>query len=101
MEFGSSSGLSPIALTLDVAYVGNHGYREEASVDLNQPAIGAGWDATAVTACLNPATVPLYSKCKPDATAEVAASTTAQFPYINNIDFGDERGHFPTMTPCR
>jgi hypothetical protein len=72
------------ALTLDVAYVGNHGFREEASVDLNQPAIGAGWDATAINSCLGSAATN-YNKCKPDATAEVG-QYTAQFPYINNID---------------
>ena len=31
-------------LTLDVAYVGNHGYDEEAIRDLNQPPIGTGWN---------------------------------------------------------
>ena len=31
-------------LTLDVAYVGDHGYDIETMVDLNQPAIGTGWN---------------------------------------------------------
>ena len=34
-------------LTLDVAYVGDHGYDIETMVDLNQPAIGAGWNTLA------------------------------------------------------
>ena len=29
--------------TLDVAYVGNHGWGEPRPVDINQPPIGAGW----------------------------------------------------------
>ena len=33
-------------LTLDVAYVGVHGYDETHSVDLNEPALGVGWDPT-------------------------------------------------------
>jgi hypothetical protein len=72
-------------LTLDVAYVGNHGFREETIVDENQPPIGAGWDSSAVTACLNPAQVPLYSKCTPDKNAEVGLYKNV-FPYLSNID---------------
>ena len=32
------------SLTLDVAYVGVHGYDETHSVDLNEPALGSGWN---------------------------------------------------------
>ena len=39
-------------LTLDVAYVGNHGYREEFSTDLNQPALGAGYNQATINNCL-------------------------------------------------
>ena len=53
-------------LTVDVAYVGIHGFDEQYLQDLNQPAPGAGWDASAVAACLNPLAVPLYSNCNPD-----------------------------------
>ena len=31
-------------LTLDVAYVGVHGYDEIHTVDLNEPALGSGWN---------------------------------------------------------
>ena len=31
-------------LTLDVAYVGVHGWNEIHSIDLNEPALGSGWD---------------------------------------------------------
>ena len=29
---------------MDVAYVGNHGFALGSEADINQPAIGAGWD---------------------------------------------------------
>ena len=31
-------------LTVDVAYVGTHGYQEQSIQDINQPVIGTGWD---------------------------------------------------------
>jgi hypothetical protein len=71
-------------LTVDVAYVGNHGYNEIANVNSNSPVVGAGWDASAVSACLNPSTVPLYSNCTPDANAEVGPYAT-KFPYLSQI----------------
>ena len=40
----TSSGSSPANLTVDVAYVGTHGYQEEILRDINQPAIGTGWN---------------------------------------------------------
>jgi hypothetical protein len=73
------------AVTLDVAYVGNHGFREELDEDLNQPALGTGWalNGANVATCLLPTHV-----CKPNATAEAAGGQySAQFPYISNIDW--------------
>ena len=53
-------------LTVDVAYVGVHGYRETMWTDLNQPPLGAGWDTATVNACIaNPSTA-----CKPNVAAE-------------------------------
>ena len=72
-------------LTVDVAYVGNHGFQEETIEDRNQPALGAGWTATAISNCLNPAAVPLYSNCKPNTAAE-AGQYTNIFPYLSQID---------------
>ena len=40
------------SLTLDVAYVGNHGWDEQFLEDINEPAVGSGWDAKAVSNCL-------------------------------------------------
>ena len=73
------------ALTVDVAYVGNHGFREELDEDLNQPALGTGWALTGanVATCLLPA-----HSCKPNAAAEAAGGQySTQFPYIANIDW--------------
>ena len=36
------------SLTLDVAYVGVHGYDETRSVDLNEAPVGVGWDNSAI-----------------------------------------------------
>ena len=69
--------------TLDIAYVGNHGYNENHSVDLNSPALGAGWDAKAVNACLASAGAN-FNNCKPDTAAEVGPYS-AVFPYLSNI----------------
>ena len=73
------------ALTLDVAYVGNHGFREELDEDLNQSALGTGWalNGANVATCLLPA-----HSCKPNGAAEAAGGQySTQFPYIANIDW--------------
>ena len=92
-------------LTLDIAYVGNHGFREQFSTDLNNPALGIGWNTpntgtggmTPAAFCL--ASAPLYTQCgtlgtKTQNTAfnnavtanEVAARPyNATLPYLNYI----------------
>ena len=72
-------------LTMDVAYVGNHGFREQHSVDLNFPTagVGAGWDASAVNTCIASAATN-YNKCTPDKAAE-AGPYTNTIPYLNYI----------------
>ena len=73
------------SLTLDVAYVGNHGFREESFGELNQPPTGAGWDATAVANCLASAST-FYNNCNVDSAAEQAARPfNSKFPYLNYI----------------
>ncbi len=94
------------SLTLDVAYVGTYGYNEIQSIDLNEPALGSGWDASAIcggavsgpasscvgvtptaTSCLGSVSLATYtSKCAADATAEQNARPfNAQFPYYKYI----------------
>ena len=80
-------------LALDVAYVGNHGYHLANNVNLDQPVLGAGWDTTAVTKCLNPSAVPLYSNCKPTGSSEVGQYTN-EFPYLSAVDWLENGGSF-------
>lgn len=70
-------------LTVDVAYVGNHGFNEDLLVDLNQPSLGAGWTSSAIATCI---TAPTYV-CKPNTAAEVGLYS-AKFPYLSQIDQG-------------
>jgi hypothetical protein len=71
-------------LTVDVAYVGNRGFNEQAEIDLNQPPIGAGWVGTPTSNCL--ASAPLYTNCKVSAAQEAAGGKyRTVFPYFNYI----------------
>jgi hypothetical protein len=76
------------SLTLDVAYVGNHGYDETLSIDVNAVPVGTGWTDTVVAACL---AAPNGSKasasaCKPDSDAIVAGRPyNSSFPYLKHI----------------
>jgi hypothetical protein len=78
------------SLTLDLAYVGVHGVHEATWTDINQPPIGAGWDAGAVSACLASANdvtkgVPTpYDNCAANTAAEVGPYSS-KFPYLNEI----------------
>jgi len=71
------------SLTVDVAYVGNHGFDEPSRIDLNQPLLGAGYTNAVITKCLG---APTSKNCAPDINAEATASPyNAQFPYLSNI----------------
>ena len=85
-------------LTLDVAYVGVHGFNEIHTIDLNEPALGAGWNPSSPTQTISAATclgslatptVPTQlssTSCKADTTAEqLARPFNAQFPYFQYI----------------
>ena len=91
-------------LTLDVAYVGNHGADEQSQIDLNQPALGTGWNtANAATGGLTPAAYCLasvsdvipYDHCggNKTVTGAISANATAAgayrniFPYLQYIAF--------------
>ncbi len=61
-------------LSLEVAYVGNHGSNLTGIRDINQPPVGAGWTPAAILAGA------------PDQTAEQNARPfAAKFPYLSNI----------------
>jgi hypothetical protein len=83
-------------LTLEMAYVGNHGGNLTGIRDINQPAVGSGWPSANIAGCNspgdlipNPGGPPLYDVnninmngyCQ--AAAEVGPFT--QFPYLSNI----------------
>jgi hypothetical protein len=82
-------------LTLDVAYVGVHGWNEIHTVDLNEPALGSGWDSSVIlkAGCLGAANNVIFgpgntltSTCAPDAAAEQAARPyNIPFPYFKYI----------------
>jgi hypothetical protein len=65
-------------LSVDAAYVGNHGSRLTGIQDLNQPAVGSGWTAAAIAAGAV------------DNTAEIAArpfTLNGKFPYLGFINY--------------
>jgi hypothetical protein len=78
-------------LTLQAAYVGNHGARLIGYTDLNQPPIGAGWfgPSHAAAACLASAGDPVpYDNCSASGADEAAAQTfAAKFPYLQYINW--------------
>jgi hypothetical protein len=82
-------------LSLDVAYVGNHGTKLVGLTDLNQPQLvggfSPGWGnpsvkGTPAADCL--ASAPAYDNCSLDTAAEKAARPFAsKFPYLSYIAF--------------
>ncbi len=83
-------------LSLDVAYIGNHGTKLLGLTDLNQPAVGAGWGnpkvlGTPAQLCL--ASAPAYDNCNPG--NELGPYAT-KFPYLGAINWlsnGDESNY--------
>ena len=70
-------------LTIDVAYVGNHGFDEETTADVNQPPLGAGYTPAVVASCI---AAPSAKNCTPSQAAITAARPyNAKFPYLNYI----------------
>src|SRR6266852_2794964 len=77
-------------LTLELAYVGNHGRNLTGIHDINQPPVGSGWDTNssgtgALDLCL--ASAPAYNNCVVDAngTEEANRPFATKFPYLANI----------------
>ncbi len=84
-------------LTLEMAYVGNHGDNLTGIRDINQPTVGSGWPAANIATCnanlipsSTPGAPPMYNTnaayCQVDGAAEQAAEPFAsKFPYLSNI----------------
>jgi hypothetical protein len=71
-------------LSLEVAYVGNHGSDLVGIRDLNQAAEGSGWTPLAIANCQ--ASAPVFNNCGTDGGAEQAARPfNAAFPFLQNI----------------
>jgi len=71
-------------LSLEVAYVGNHGTNLTGIRDINQPPVGSGWPASLIAMCIASSYSP--SVCASDTGAEQAAEPFAtKFPYLSNI----------------
>jgi carboxypeptidase family protein len=96
-------------LSLDVAYLGNHGVKIYGTRDINVPAVGAGWGnpaagtGTGASAVGSPAYVCLndfrkgpYSNCNP---GPELGPYSARFPYISYIDLlsNQDRSHYNAM----
>jgi Carboxypeptidase regulatory-like domain len=75
-------------LTMEIAYVGNHGVNLTGIRDINQPPVGSGWTTGpggSLTNCLASAGTG-YNNCASDGGAEQAAQPFAsKFPYLANI----------------
>jgi Carboxypeptidase regulatory-like domain len=86
-------------LTLDVAYVGNHSHGQARPVQINQPALGAGWfsplaqsPTTGAAACLSSA--PLYNNCSVFNPYNTPLQPLySKFPYIGFLDETENVGY--------
>jgi Carboxypeptidase regulatory-like domain/TonB dependent receptor len=80
-------------LSLEVAYVGNHGDNLTGIRDINQPPVGSGWPAANIVACTQAALAggtgapyPTLTNpaCQDDTANEIGPYAT-KFPYLSNI----------------
>ena len=73
-------------LSLEIAYVGNHGSNLTGIRDINQAPVGSGWPAAAITACINSGYADPVN-CAPDSTGGEEANRpyATKFPYLSNI----------------
>jgi Carboxypeptidase regulatory-like domain/TonB dependent receptor len=72
-------------LTLELAYVGNHGGKLTGIRDINQPPVGSGWTAGAIAACIASGYTDA-TNCTANTTAEaLAVPFVNKFGYLGNI----------------
>jgi hypothetical protein len=85
-------------LSLDVAYVGNHGTKLLGKLDMNQPVPGAGWTSAAKAACVTDFTGGNAGNCfnELDTNAEQAAEPFTA-PCAGNIYVNGTPGVGPTL----
>jgi hypothetical protein len=100
-------------LSLDIAYLGNHGVKIYGTRDINAPPVGAGWGSASVagtpantcvgsamdTVVINLITYPNpYDNCGSDPTLELGPYHT-KFPFISYIDHlsNQDRSHYNAL----
>ncbi len=73
-------------ITLEMAYVGNHGGNLVGIRDINQPPVGSGWPAQSVANCVASGYTD-QTFCAPDSTGleEANRPFATKFPYLSNI----------------
>ena len=90
-------------MSVEVAYVGDHGSKMIGVTDLNAPPLGVGWNTpltaaeaqspqdvglTAANVCLGNGGEAAFTNCNPSSLAEAAARPFAsKFPYLKYIPF--------------
>ncbi|MGA2003326.1 MAG: TonB-dependent receptor [Terriglobales bacterium] len=75
-------------VSLEVAYVGNHGTNLTGIRDINQPPVGSGWPAANVAACTTQALTLGYYNTANNAACQTASEVgpfATTFPYLANI----------------
>jgi hypothetical protein len=75
-------------LTLEMAYVGNHGQNLTGIRDINQPPVGSGWPAANIAACTADALVKGFYDTVNNVACQVAPEIgpyNTQFGYLSNI----------------
>ncbi len=73
-------------LSMEAAYVGNHGSRLTGIRDINQAPVGSGWPASAISACIASGYAD-PNNCAPDSTGGEEANRpfANKFSYLANI----------------
>jgi len=79
-------------LSLDVAYLGNHGVKILGTRDINAPAVGADYTAGGLAGCVTD-----FTSCGPEFTP--AGPFTKKFPFISWIDSlsNQDRSHYNAL----
>ena len=74
-------------LTLEMAYVGNHGANLTGIRDINQPPVGSGWDwrGRRLPLCLASAVLATTTAPSTPPTEEASRPYATKFPYLANI----------------
>ncbi|MFY9843580.1 MAG: carboxypeptidase regulatory-like domain-containing protein [Terriglobales bacterium] len=86
-SFSMQHAITP-NVSLEVAYVGNHGGNLTGIRDINQPPVGSGWPAANVAACTADALLKGFYDTVNNTNCQVAPEIgplNGQFPYLSNI----------------